>query len=244
MGARPVARIRLPHAPAWPQLRRRLLIVGLLLVALAAVYLLWFRDSSFVQVRDVQVAGAENDAGVEVALTAAGLEQSTLSLDIAALEAAVGDDPAVAAVAAEADFPHGLLIEVTLRRPAGYLADGGGAVLASDGVVLATGLDRPEGLAAIEAEPAVLGKRAQGPALAVAQVLGAVPEELAAQVESGRIDPEHGPTATLAGGLELRFGGSSRAEAKWRAASAVIADPDFAGADYLDLAVPSRPVAG
>ncbi|MEO7197506.1 MAG: cell division protein FtsQ/DivIB [Solirubrobacterales bacterium] len=211
---------------------------------MAAAYTFWFRDSSFVEVRDVEITGADADASAEAELAAAAGQMSTLHLDEGALRAAVADDPEVAAVSAEANFPHGIRIVVELRHPAGYIEDSSGAILASDGTVLATGVDRPEDLPLIAAESPELSDRATGPALVVAQTLGGAPDELAGQVQSGRVDPEDGPTVTLAAGLELRFGDASRTALKWRAAVAVLADPEFSGADYLDLSVPDRPVAG
>ena len=242
--ARSISRIRVPRTPSWQKVRRRLLALAIVLVALAAAYFLWFRASSFVQVQDVTVTGAEGDPAVETALASAGVGLSTLHLDEAALQVAVAEDPNVASLTAVADFPSGLKIEVDLRRPAGYVEVGGGAVIASDGVVLATGLERPDGLALIKTESTTLAGRADGSTLDVAHVLGAAPEGIAAQVESGRVDPEYGPAVTLAGGVELRFGDTTRADLKWLAAGAVIADQDFEGAAYLDLSVPSRPVAG
>ena len=58
------------------------------------------------------------------------------------------------------------------------------------------------------------------------------------------MDDDAGPVVQLTGGLELRFGDPSRAQQKWQAATAVLASPDFEGAEYLDLSVPGRPVAG
>lgn len=247
MGARPIqllTRLSVPSLPAWPVVRRRLVVAAALAAALAAAYLLWFRDSSLVEVRDVTVEGAETDASAASELTSAAQGLSSLHLDEGALRAAVADDPAVASVSAEPDFPHGLTIEVAVRRPAGYVEAGSGALLAGDGTVLSTGLDRPDGMPVIDVEPASLGARASGPALAVAQVLGAAPRELVAQTQSGRFDSEHGPTVLLEGGLELRFGDPAQAARKWQAAAAVLASPDFTGAQYLDLSVPARPVAG
>ena len=166
----------------------------------------------------------------------------TWTLD--ALRAAVVGEPSVAGLSADADFPHGLTVTVDLRPPAGFLDGDGGALIAADGTVLATGIDRPGGLPLIAADPEVLGARASGDALAGAQVLGGLPRVLAPQVEQVAIDQDHGPVATLDGGIEVRFGDASRAETKWRAVAAVIANPDFTSANYLDVSVPSRPVAG
>jgi len=81
--------------PSWPRLRNRLILAVLLLAALAAGYMLWFRDSSLVAIDDVRVTGANVAPGVEDRLTAAATGLSTLHLDRAAIESAVADDPTV-----------------------------------------------------------------------------------------------------------------------------------------------------
>jgi cell division protein FtsQ len=238
-----IGRIRLPAMPDRRVVIRRLVLAAVLLAALAAVYLLWFRDSSLVRVTDVKVKGADSDAAAASALTSAAEGQSTLSFDAGALEAAVAEDPNIASVTATPDFPHGVTVTVVAREPAGWLA-GEGAVIAADGTVLGTGVKQPEGVPEIDAEASSLRGRAEGPALNVAKVLGAAPPEILPEIERASADDDSGPVATVTGGMELRFGDPSRAAQKWRAAVAVIASPDFEGAEYLDLSVPGRPVAG
>jgi cell division protein FtsQ len=222
-----------------------MIVAVILAVAVIAGYMLWFRDSSFVAVERVDVTGADLAPNVEAQLSDAALGLSTLHLDRSALEAAVADDPTVIALKIDPDFPHGLTIDVESRTPAGWLAgDDGGALIAADGVVLDTGVDQPDGLPAIEADPADLGDRAAGQALAAARVLGAVPGPLQPQVTDARVDDDHGVVVEVTGGIELRFGAPREAEQKWRAASAVLADPDLTSATYIDLSVPSRPAVG
>lgn len=244
MGARPLIRPALPAVPAWPVLRRRLAIALVVLAALGALYLLWFRDSSLVAVKEVTVTGAEGDPGAETALAQAGVEMTTLHVDQGALWEAVADDPAVVRIDPRPDFPHGLEIAVDLRKPAAYLEADGGTLLAGDGVVLATGSERPAGLPLIDVADPALGGRASGAALALARILGPAPKALARRVQEAGADPRDGPIVTLSGGIELRFGDPSEAAAKWDAAAAVLSSPDFAGAAYIDLSSPARPVAG
>jgi hypothetical protein len=58
-----------------------------------------------------------------------------------------------------------------------------------------------------------------------------------------RRDPA-GLHARLKSGPRLDFGRPARLRAKWVAAARVLADPRAAGAAYVDLRVPERPVAG
>ena len=281
---------RLPRrsaAPAlsWPRVRNRLIVAGLVLVALAAAYTLWFRNSSLVAIEDVRVTGADVPSGVEGRLTAAATGLSTLNVDRAAIESAVADDPSVVALKIETDFPHAVTIDVQSRGPARRLdarggplahpgklnavdlalwvaleaqfraldADdtvrciivrgAGGTFVAGDGTVLATGVDRPDGIPEI-AGGGSLGDRVEGSELAAARILGAVPGPLQPQVSRAHVDEDHGVVAELNGGIELRFGSPANGDQKWRAAAAVLADPTLTSATYIDLSAPLRPVVG
>jgi len=244
ISARPTGRIRVPSLPALRVIRRRLIAGAILLAILIAGYLFWFRDSSFVAVEEVRVTGAESSPGAEAALVHAGQSMSTLHLDQRALQMAVADDPSVLSIEAQTDFPHGLEITVDVREPAAYLTADGGTVVAGDGVVLATGVDRPEGLPTIDVAGPELGARASGPALELAQILGPAPSALGPRVQGTSIDPELGPIVTLEPGVDLRFGDSSQAAIKWDAAAAILADPKLTSATYIDVSAPSRPVVG
>ncbi len=83
----------------------------------------------------------------------------------------------------------------------------------------------------------------KGPALEQAEVLGAVLPALRRFLASSRYG-ESGVDVELSSGIELRFGDSSRAEEKWRAAAAVLADPSVTTLSYVDLHAPSHPAIG
>jgi hypothetical protein len=82
--------------------------------------------------------------------------------------------------------------------------------------------------------------RLAGPMLEQARVLGAAPAELRPYLERSYYG-EGGVDVILDSGIELRFGDASQAQAKWRAAVAVLADPTIVALDYVDLHAPSRP---
>jgi hypothetical protein len=48
----------------------------------------------------------------------------------------------------------------------------------------------------------------------------------------------------MPGGIELRFGSPRHAADKWRAAAAILADPDLGELSYVDLTSPARSAAG
>jgi len=85
--------------------------------------------------------------------------------------------------------------------------------------------------------------RLRGPALEQVRVLAAAPDPLRPYLE-GSYYGESGVDVGLSDGIELRFGDASQVARKWRAASAVLADPQVTALDYVDLRAPSRPSFG
>ena len=87
------------------------------------------------------------------------------------------------------------------------------------------------------------GGRVKGPALEQVRVLAAAPDALRPSLESSYYG-ESGVDVNLTSGIELRFGDARHAARKWRAAAAVLADPEVTSLDYVDLHAPSRPGIG
>ncbi len=87
------------------------------------------------------------------------------------------------------------------------------------------------------------GGRLAGPMLQQAKVLGAAPAALRPCVE-GSYYGTSGVDVNLYAGIELRFGGASRAAQKWTAAAAVLADPSTTGIGYVDLHSPTHVSTG
>ena len=243
------------RAPAKPQgaasLRARaprvLAITVVILGLLGAGYQLWFRNSSFVAVEKVSVAGISGPERepVTAALNRAAGEMTTLNVDEEALRAAVAGFATVVAVEADADFPHDLAITVTERPPVLIATAGEQAVpVAGDGTVL-SGVDAGSlKLASIGVDELPARGKLTGEALEIALVLGAAPEPLRELVEDVSIGGPEGVQVTLRGDIPLYFGGSAGAEQKWTAAAAVLADPEIDTLTYLDVRVPERPSAG
>ncbi len=110
---------------------------------------------------------------------------------------------------------------------------------------LLTGIELPEDLVLPELplDEAPKGKRLRGPVLEQARVLGAVPLPLRPYVSRSRYG-EDGVEVELSSGIDLIFGTAARAERKWKAAAAVLADPELEAADYVDLRSPGHPAVG
>jgi cell division septal protein FtsQ len=134
---------------------------------------------------------------------------------------------------------------VEVPRLAAQIGAGEGAVLvASNGEVIRWGY-KPTHLhlpVLPLSEPPKSG-RLRGPALEQAEVLGAVPPALRRFLASSRYG-ESGVDVELTSGIELRFGDSSQAERKWKAAAAVLADPSVTALSYVDLQAPGHPAVG
>jgi cell division septal protein FtsQ len=138
-------------------------------------------------------------------------------------------------------------VEATVEVPrlAAQIGEGESAVLvASDGEVIRWGY-RPTHLhlPALPLSEPPQGGKLRGPALEQAEVLGAVPPALRRFLASSRYG-ESGVDVELTSGIELRFGDSSEAERKWKAAAALLADPSVTALSYVDLHSPSHPAIG
>jgi cell division protein FtsQ len=231
-----------------PRLRRRAAIAAFVALLLASLYMLWLRDSSLVAVRQVAVTGVTSRDGerVRAALTSTARTMTTLHLDQGKLEQTASVFPVVEAITLSRDFPHGLTIHVIEHRPAAMLETEGRSVpVAGDGTIL-SGLPVQGDLPTIELSgPAPRRELAPGAARDAAAVAGAAPAVIKRRLESiGREGGTRGVVAQVEDGPEIVFGRPDRAATKWAAAVRVLADEDSAGATYVDVRLPERPVAG
>jgi cell division septal protein FtsQ len=138
-------------------------------------------------------------------------------------------------------------VEPQLRIPPATATIGAGSdaiAVGPEGQVLAW-LPLPEDLQlpSLPLATAPKGGRLVGPVLQQARVLGAAPAALRPYIESSYYG-ESGVDVELRSGIELRFGDAAQAAAKWKAAAAVLADPNTTALDYVDLHVPGRPAVG
>lgn len=237
----------LPRPSFTARTRRRLLAAALATVLVGALYQFWFRDSSVVAVRDVAVSGltSKDAPRIEAALTAAAEEMTTLHVRVEELEEAVAGFPVVSSIAVKRDFPHGLHIEVIEHRPVALVSvDDTPLPAAGDGTVL-TGLRPPKGLALLRMEkPPADGRVTDPRTLRALTVAGAAPVELSQRIERLSESSERGIVVGLRDGPDIYFGDADRADAKWVAATRILADPSAQGASYIDVRLPERPVAG
>ena len=235
--------------------RRRIRVSPRVALAVAAIVVLlvagwmWFRDSSLVAVKRVQITGVSGPDAHQIreALLAAALNMTTLDADTGALDTAVSPYPVVKTVTATTQFPHRIRIHVTEAIPVAAVVVGGRSIaVASDGTLLHD-VTATQNLPTIPLDVAPGGSRlTERSALGAVAVLAAAPYALLAQVTEVTTIAQHGLVAQLRNGPSVYFGDTTELAAKWSAAVHVLTDPSGGanGASYIDVTDPERPVAG
>jgi cell division protein FtsQ len=231
-------------------IRRRAFVRGFALVVLLAVALgagwMWFRDSGLARVTDVRVTGAttSEENAVRGALDNAAREMTTLHVRHDVLNEAVAPYTSVAGLRVRTDFPHEMSIEVLEHRPVAALEIDGRRIPVSGGGLVLRGVQADRELPSIRRPNTPPdGRVTDVKTRAELAVAAAAPPELLGRSE--RISwGARGLTVELRDGPPLYFGAGDHPELKWRGAARVLAEPDAAGATYLDLRVPGRVAAG
>jgi cell division protein FtsQ len=227
--------------------RTRVAIALALLAAASAGYFLWFRHSSLVAVDDVEVAGLSGPDRSAITQRLTGLAEgmTTLDVDAQALERAAAQFPIVQSITVDPNFPHGMRIEVTERRPVMLVSHGDKRIaVAADGTLLPDVPEPDGGLPVLELKKAPPASGLEGAAADQAVIAGAAPEPLRPLMHEIEHTSDHGIVVTLRGGIPVYFGTAAEAGPKWAAAAAVIADPKLESLSYLDVRVARRPAVG
>jgi cell division septal protein FtsQ len=228
---------------------RRILLAAGAAALLALVWFgwNWFRDSSLVQVRHVEISGVSNSpdaAAIRRTLRQAALRQTTLDVNPAELRDAVAGYPVVRSVSASGNFPSTLEVEVNEYLPVAALTgpDGKSVPVAYDGTLLPRVAKRKLPAVAVAATPARDGFETRRVRVLVS-VLAAAPAPLRPQLERAYLDEERGIVVAMRDGPTLELGTSRRLPAKWASAARVLAAASSSGADEIDVRLPERPSA-
>ncbi|MDX6696880.1 MAG: cell division protein FtsQ [Solirubrobacteraceae bacterium] len=223
------------------------MVLAALVALLAAGAWMWVRDSPLVAVSDVTITGLSagpESAAVRNALTRAARDMSTLHVRPERLRTAVTPYPIVKDIRVTTNFPHGMTIQVIEHDAVAAVdIDGRRIPVSSDGTLLR---GRPAGTDLITLSIPTAnggGRLTSRRGLDAVAVMGAAPKALRTYVTDVARGPD-GLRVTLRDGPLVQFGDAHRARAKWIAVARVLGDPRAAGATYLDVRVPERPVAG
>jgi cell division protein FtsQ len=220
------------------------------LVAIGAI-LAWYgaRETGVFSVRTIDVAGAPATVRAQVrhALTDTR-GTSLLKVDLETARQEVEALPTIQSARFDRAYPHTLRVVVVPERPVAVVRQGAGSYLvaASGRVVAEVGRRSHPTLARIWVGRNVvlnLGDKADGDlATAIAAVAPIAGSRFPGHVTSVTTTPEE-LTLRLRSGLEVRLGDATDTGLKLAVAARVIPllDP---GTEYLDVAVPERPVSG
>jgi cell division protein FtsQ len=227
--------------------RRRLWwMIGLIALGLVLVAGWFVIHSPLLDVEHIRVTGAQQATAAEVR-SAAGVHrgEAILFVDTGAVERDVERVPWVDKARVDRSLGGELAIHVTERRPAAWVrrAPGRVAVVDARGRVLADASEPPGEF------PEITGLRTVPPPgrevapTAVPRVLEQLPPELGLRI--ARIVVDGGAvTLWVRDGPEVRLGLPQRVAEKGRAALAVLASSADSPPRYIDVRVPSAPVAG
>jgi cell division protein FtsQ len=233
--------------------KRWLILLAILAAAFGGLYHFWFRDSALVKVHDVSVIGLSGPEAPKLrkALTEAGLQQTTLHVDVKELHAVVSAAPEIQSIRATPDFPHGLRIDVTENRPvAALIIPGSGRIaIAANGTLMPDAKSAAVPGINVKAMPGTVRpggqQRLSEPGIQrFVDVAAAAPPALLARASLIGIRQGDGLVVLIEHGPRIIFGDGTRLDEKWAAAAGVLASPDSSGASYVDVTLPERPVAG
>ena len=228
----------------------RALLLGFALLGAGALAYLGARETSLFALRTVQITGAPPRVAAHVGQALEPLRgRSLVALNQAEIEQRLAGLSDVAAVSFDRDFPHTLRVFVTPAHSIAVLRRGVSAwIISSDGRVI-----RSAGLFAAPKLPRIWVPRSAGVdvglpladvdaaravrALAIVRGAGFGRRIAAVRVTDGEL------TFVLAQGPELRFGDATSLGLKLAVATRML--PLVAGTSgYVDVTVPSRPIAG
>ena len=241
----PPARARTARTPKASVRRRRLLALGLAVAVLLAVAYGVSR-SPLLAVDTLAVKGTFHLTAEQV-LDAAGVHEgdAMLWIDTGAAVSGIEALPYLRDVSLQREWPDTVRITVRERVPVAWIdASGGKALVDRTGRVLETVDAAPPAMPQLLGAKVVPTPGGTVDAVGAARVAGALSALAAAGTTSVEVT-DHGIVLHLANhGPEIRVGEATQAGVKIRAALAVLDALQDAPPSYVDVSVPTNPVAG
>ena len=225
--------------------RRRRLAVAVGIVAVLATVAWGVSVSPLLDVDHVHVRGLHHLTAAEVE-RAAGIHpgDAMVWLDPSRAERALEALPYVRQATVSREWPDTVRVTVHERRPVAWVDGASGKdVVDGTGRVLETAVDAPVGLPqllGVRTVTGVGGTIAPRDGARAAGGLGGFAAGGTASVET----TEHGVVLHLRAGPEVRLGPPSQVAVKVRAALAVLQASAGTEVHYVDVSVPTNPVAG
>jgi cell division protein FtsQ len=225
----------------WP--KRWFIAIGV--VAALAVLAYGATRSPFLDVDQVKVQGAHRTQDAQL-LAAAGVAKGDplVWLDTAGAVSGLEALPYVKSAKVTKEWPDTVRIVVIERSPAGWAEGPTGNVLVDGtGRVLDVVKEQPAGIPKLVGLTAVPAPGASVTPTGPARAAGVL-NPLAAAGTASITAADGGLTMQLANGVEVRLGDGTQLRAKVAAATAVLGAMNGQPVTYVDVSVPTNPVAG
>jgi cell division protein FtsQ len=211
---------------------------GLVVLLVAGTAITVF--SPMLSLRTITVAGTEtlDPAAIEESL-ADQLGSPLAFVDEAQIAARLGTFPAVASYATRTVPPNELVVTVVERTPVAVVPSSGGFDLVDPaGVVLGTTPERPAGFPLVEVADGTEGAGFR----AAAEVVLALPDSVATQVDLVTASTTDDVALTLAGGVQrVVWGSADDSELKARVLAGLLPQVDEGAAVEFDVSAPMAP---
>jgi cell division protein FtsQ len=225
--------------------RRRLRVMVVVVSVVAVLALAWGITVSPLLAVDKFIVRGTNRTTVAEVQRASGVHEgdSMVWLDPSAVTTRVEASPWIRSAKVTRDWPRTLIVSVIERTPVAWVKDGTGAlVVDGTGRVVTRDAAPPAGFPEIvgvqdHARPGTSIVPAAGARIAAAfgPYVAAV-DHVTTQADNA--------TLVLKSGIEVRLGPPSQIRAKLAAANAVITALGTSPPHYVDVSVPTNPVAG
>ena len=184
---------------------KAIILVGVLTIALVAVWLVWF--SSVLAVKDVKVTGVDEALQEQVIAAApVPMGEPIAKVDTAAIGSAVqGALPWIASVDVRRGYPNDIVIAVTPSVAVAQSTDG--QAIDADGIAYRSPTALPKKLLTIDgSDPDALG--------AAVRIFNQLPAEISQKISALTAKSRDDVTFTLGSGAVVRWGNDEKAEQK------------------------------